>query len=645
MAGESVAKPCFIAKSSIFESVKKRYSKSLFVICCFIGLFSNEMNGQLGFCGGNSGAPIFMEDFGTGLTDGPGLPAGITSYFFTTGEPSDGQYTISSTTNYFDWADVADRTPGDTNGKSFIVNASFTAGEFYRRTVTGLCENTSYEFSAWLINLLPQSGCEGAGIPVNVRFQIWDETDTDLLAQGDTGDIPNRNSPEWEQYALVFKTLSGQTSVILKMRNNANGGCGNDLAIDDISFSSCGDAITLTDEQNETGILVCEGQGAITRTLTATPDLLIFTSHAYQWQESDDQILWTDIPGANNSTFTTPELNTTTYYRAKVAEDAINLPNDLCNVLSDVFEIVLVPIPLPPASNGNINLCENEDIPLTVSVANGVRVNWYDAPTGGTLLVEDSIGYTPATSGTYYAESLSGSIDCPSETRTPLIYTINQIPQLVDETMELCQGSILILSADLDNVTFQWNSGENTKEISIASVGEYSVRVTNPEGCSNTKMISVVPVEVPIIAKIESDGSDIFIDLENTGDFEFALDGGAFQASPAFRTILGGRYIVNIRYGNNCGVVSQEYIHLVIPKFFTPNADGNNDLFIAEGLEFFSSYELFIYNRFGQLLKYGGQNTPSWDGNFNGAAMPSGNYWYSLRVEDTLRRGYFVLKR
>jgi len=625
--------------------VKKSCSESLFILCCIIGLFSNATSAQLGFCQGNSGAPIFTEDFGTGLTDGPALPAGTTSYVFTTGSPSDGQYTISSTTNYFDWANIRDRTPGDTNGKSFIVNASFTAGEFYRRTVTGLCENTSYEFSAWLINLLPQSGCEGAGIPVNVRFQIWDETDTDLLAQGDTGDIPNRNSPEWEQYALVFKTLSGQTSVILKMRNNANGGCGNDLAIDDISFSSCGDAITLTDGQNQAGTISCEGQGAITRTLTATPDFSIFTNHDYQWQESDDQILWTDIPAANNSTFTTPTITTSTYFRAKVAEDAINLSNDLCHVLSDVFEILIVPTPLPPVSNGDVSLCENENTPLSVSVPTDVRVSWYDAPTGGTLLAENSTSYTPTTSGTYYAESLRGSIDCPSETRTALTYTINQIPQVVDETIEICDGSTVILSSNLGNVTYQWSTGETTEEISIAAPGEYSVMVTNPEGCSNTKNISVIPVTVPIITEIRSDGSNILIALANTGEFEFALNNGVFQESAVFETILGGRYTVNIRYGDNCGVVSVEFIHLVIPKFFTPNADGNNDLFIPQGIEFFSSYDLFIYNRFGQLLKNGGQNTASWDGTFNGAPMPSGNYWYSLQVEETVRRGYFVLKR
>ncbi|MFD0798957.1 T9SS type B sorting domain-containing protein [Maribacter chungangensis] len=623
-----------------------RCSKLLFLLFCSLGFFTNDLSAQLGFCTGNSGTPIFTEDFGTGLTDGPALPIGTTNYLFTTGTPADGEYTISSTTDYYDWANVADHTPGDTNGRSLIVNASFTAGEFYRRTVTGLCENTTYEFSSWLINLQPTNpGCDGIPIPINVRFQIWDETDTDLLAQGDTGNIPNSNSPEWEQYALVFKTLPGQTSVILKMRNNANGGCGNDLAIDDISFSSCGDTITITDEQNETALISCEGQGGITAELEATPDGTIFTNFAYQWQESTDQLIWTDIPGENTSRLVTSPIITTTYFRTKVAEDPVNLSNDLCNVLSDVFEIVVIPTPPPPVSNGDISQCENEETPLTVSVAGDARVNWYDAPTGGTLLLEDSPSYRPAATGTYYAESVAGSIGCISTLRTPLTYTVNQIPQVTDETIEICNGSSVVLSADLENMSYAWSTGETTEEILITTAGEYTVVVTNSEGCSNTKTITVRPATQPIISNIISNGADISIDLENEGQFEFALGNGPFQTSPEFYGIQGGRYTVNIRFGNNCGIISQEFIHLVIPKFFTPNADGNNDVFIPQGLEFFSSFELSIFDRFGQLLKNAGADNPSWDGTFNGAQMPSGNYWYRIQIQDTVRNGYFVLKR
>ncbi|MDP5062024.1 MAG: lectin, partial [Maribacter sp.] len=354
--------------------------------CCCI----TSLQAQLGFCGGNSGDPIFTEDFGSGTTDGPELPSGTTTYNFTTGTPNDGDYTISSTTNYFDWLSIEDHTPGDSNGKSFIVNASFTAGEFYQRQVTGLCENTTYEFSSWLINLQIAGSCDGNSIPVNVRFQIWDQTDTNMLAQGDTGSIPGIGTREWKQYALVFKTAPGQTSVILKMRNNSNGGCGNDLAIDDILFRSCGDNVTIATAANEASLVVCEDQGGVSRALTATPDSSVFSSHAYQWQQSADQQTWVDISGENSAILNTPAVTTTTYFRTKIAEDIVNVNNDLCNVVSDVFDITVLPIPTAPISNGDVDICESELGILSVNTQNAYSINWYDAAIGGNLILADN---------------------------------------------------------------------------------------------------------------------------------------------------------------------------------------------------------------------------------------------------------------
>jgi gliding motility-associated-like protein len=261
------------------------------------------------------------------------------------------------------------------------------------------------------------------------------------------------------------------------------------------------------------------------------------------------------------------------------------------------------------------------------------------------LLIENSNNYQSTVAGTYYAESVSGPINCISETRTPITLTINSIPQIEDETIVFCEGEITTLSADIDNANYLWNTGEITKEISITTQGEYIVEITNAQGCTATKQITVAPANIPVISDIRSDGSTILITLENSGTYEFALGSGAFQSSPIFENIPGGLYTISINYGDNCGTVSQEYIHLVIPKFFTPNSDNTNDLFVVEGLELFSSFELSIFNRFGQLLKNTNQDNPTWDGTLNGNLVPADTYWYQLTIEGTTRNGYFTLKR
>lgn len=616
------------------------------VLLFLIGIFQNTY-AQLGFCSGNSGDPIFTEDFGDGSTIGPRLPTGVTSYNFTTGIPNDGSYTISNNTNYFDWHNSSDHTPGDVNGKMLIVNASFTAGQFYKTAISGLCENTSYEFSAFLLSLAATgNGCGVGLIPVNVKFQIWDDTDTTLLASGDTGDLFDTSSPVWTPYGLVFKTESGQTSVILKMINNGSGGCGNDLAIDDIVFKSCGDFISLTNDPGENIIAQCADDGIIvSTTLSATPDFSIYNTHAYQWQESLDSMNWVDILGETGDTYTTPTLVNSRFFRVKVAEDPINVSNALCNVVSETFSALIVPIADPPSSNGAVSACANTLRPLTVSVPSDQVVNWYDAPSGGNLLLENSASFTPTSSGTFYAAASSNLTDCFSLTRTPLNYTIYELPIVTDENLLLCENVPIILMAGVSNVTYQWNTNETTENIEIVTPGIYTMTATNPNGCSVTKTITVEQIDQPVFDTIISDNENIIVSTINSGKFEYALDNGSFQDSPVFELVQGGLYTVSVRGQNNCAPVTQEFLHFVIPKFFSPNGDSFNDVFIIQGLEFFTTVEVQIFDRYGMLIKQSSSTSFTWDGSFNGQTLPSSDYWYLITTDERQFKGHFTLKR
>lgn len=621
--------------------------KLLFVFLCFCFAFQN-LNAQLGFCSGNSGDPIFTEDFGSGTTPGPALAPGITTYNFIAGQPNDGSYTIaSSSANFFDWHNTGDHTPGDTNGKMLIVNASFNAGEFYKTSITGLCENTSYEFSAFLLNFATTNGFCGSNlIPVNVKFQIWDDTDTTLLASGDTGNLFATSAATWTPYGLVFRTEPGQTSVILKMINNGSGGCGNDLAIDDIVFKSCGDVIELTDTTGDNSIAQCEDEGVIvSTTITATPDNSIFNSHFYQWQESPDGINWTDIAGETTNSYTTPTILDARFFRVKVAEDLINVSNALCNVVSEPFSAILLPFANAPISNGDVSTCANLPKPLIAIAPDDEFVNWYNAPVGGNLLQENSASFFPTTSGTYYAAASSTLVDCFSLTRTPITFTLFDLPELTDEEQFLCENTSISLSSSLTNVTFEWSTGETTSTIQVDLPGEYSLEVTNMNGCSATKIFTVTQINQPIIDTIISDNEDIIVSTSNEGLFEYSLDNGPFQASPVFELIEGGLYTVKVRGFNNCPEVSQEFIHFVIPKFFTPNGDFVNDAFIIQGLEFFNAVEVRIFDRYGKLMAQSNSTSFSWDGRFNNTLLPSSDYWYHIQTENQEYKGHFALKR
>lgn len=83
----------------------------------------------------------------------------------------------------------------------------------------------------------------------------------------------------------------------------------------------------------------------------------------------------------------------------------------------------------------------------------------------------------------------------------------------------------------------------------------------------------------------------------------------------------------------------------VFPDFFTPNGDGYNDLWSPVSSNENPIDTIYIYNRFGKLLK-SIERGQSWNGTYNGKNLPSDDYWYrALFDNDQVVTGHFTLKR
>jgi hypothetical protein len=154
-----------------YWKVKNTWIFSAF-ICCLMNIFSLAVNAQ---CTGSLGDPIFKETFGDAGTTakprlGPPLASGTTTYTYyspgTAGRPTGpypGQYTISNTTRGYNntyFVDRPDHTTGTGTGYCMVVDANATPDQFYQRTITGLCAGTTFEFSAWIMNINPD------GLPI-----------------------------------------------------------------------------------------------------------------------------------------------------------------------------------------------------------------------------------------------------------------------------------------------------------------------------------------------------------------------------------------------------------------------------------------------------------------------------------------------
>ncbi|HVE61212.1 MAG TPA: hypothetical protein VNA26_05305, partial [Chitinophagaceae bacterium] len=156
--------------------------------------------------------------------------------------PTDGYYVYTPyTTDCFagDWFTLTeDHTPGDVNGNMMLVNASPRSGTFLTTTLTGLKSNTTHEFGVWIMNVCKISDkCPFPLLPdITVRLQT---TEGKIIAQFNTGKVVRHKVPHWRLYRAFFTTPPSETAIVLIMTNNAPGGCGNDFAVDDITFSEC----------------------------------------------------------------------------------------------------------------------------------------------------------------------------------------------------------------------------------------------------------------------------------------------------------------------------------------------------------------------------------------------------------------------
>ncbi|SFC05059.1 gliding motility-associated C-terminal domain-containing protein [Zunongwangia mangrovi] len=608
-------------------------------------LISYSSFAQLGFCDGSKGDPIFQFDFsGSGQSFQQ-----YTSYNLVSQSPEDGSYTVSSNLDIQSdtWHNFFPQTT-ESNGNAMIVNASYEAGLFFEIKIPDLCENTTYEFSAFLMNIYDRSSnvCGGGGIPINVRFEIWDETNTELINGGDTGDITSTTSPQWDRYGLTFQTEEGQEKVILKIFNNGEGGCGNDLAIDDIIFRSCGDLTVIESMETETSeIGLCEENSPGTYTLTATPDNAVYQDHFYQWQSRLEGEEFTDIPGATNQEYTTSNITETTYYRVKVAEDAVNLNSSLCSSASAEFTIRFLQSPTPPTGS-NLEWCDNlGPATLTANATGEQQIAWYDAEFGGNRIGEGT-SFQTETAGIYYAEAYYEDYDCEVSTRTAITLTINQAPVVEDEVLQICLDGTLILDAAMPNLNYNWSTGETTPQISIDNPGTYTVELITAELCSSTKTFEVSLIDDAEIAEINSNERNVSIIPENEGEFEYSLDGINFQSSNTFQNIEGGIYTAFMRDLANCKTVSMEFPHIVLPKLITPNGDGYNDNFHLNGVEYFPASVIAIFDRYGSLITTGNGEGFEWDGSYQGNQLPKGDYWYRIKIADFDEiKGHFSLMR
>ena len=231
----------------------------------------------------------------------------------------------------------------------------------------------------------------------------------------------------------------------------------------------------------------------------------------------------------------------------------------------------------------------------------------------------------------------------------------------------MCEGSTIlsvvfdagILTPEIaSDFTYQWSTNEKTPTITVSKEGEYTVIVTNKSGCTalhkSILSLSYLAKINSIIIKDLRATNNIIIDVINPSDYQYMLqfENGTstpFQNSPIFENVPGGFHELKILNKNfNCEYVTRKVAVLDAPKFFTPNNDGINDYWNLNGISssYYKNAVVYIFDRYGKLLKQISPSSKGWDGIYNGFPLASDDYWFSVKLEDGREaRGHFSLKR
>jgi gliding motility-associated-like protein len=210
------------------------------------------------------------------------------------------------------------------------------------------------------------------------------------------------------------------------------------------------------------------------------------------------------------------------------------------------------------------------------------------------------------------------------------------------------------------NYSYEWKkdgvilNSETNSTLNVNSNGTYLITVSTPSGCSRTRTIQVTTSDIATINSVTiidlTDNNSVTINASGKGIYEYSLDApvGPFQTSNLFENVAAGIHDLYVIDTNGCGTITETVAVIGVPKFFTPNGDGFNDFWNVKGVNniFNSKSIIYIFDRYGKLLKQILPSSQGWDGTINGEPMPTDDYWFTVKLEDDREaKGHFSLKR
>ncbi len=390
---------------------------------------------------------------------------------------------------------------------------------------------------------------------------------------------------------------------------------------------------------------------------TSTTISLSGSTGSIQWQQSADGSpgSWVNVTGGSGgttSTYTTPNLSTTTYYKALLTSGTC------ASQYSDTALVIVSPVPVGgTATAANSSICGNASTTISVIGSTG-SIQWQqsDGSPGSWVNVTGGSGGTTATYTTpnlsittYYRVVVKSGVCAAANSSIALviIYTPSVGGTAIAFPASICYNTTTNVTLTGYNGNIQWQQSNDTTIASnwiditgattdvlvtpnLKATTYYRAIVTNA-GCPLTLIkssIATVMVKAKVNFSLRSDtlicqGTEFFIKAPS-GFTDYTWQDNSKGSQ--YLVLRAGTYIVKAVAPNGCIVTDTVVISNCnknfLPDIFTPNKDGKNEYFVIQGI--LPNSSLAVYNRWGTLV----YSSDNYDNSWDGEGATDGIYYY-----------------
>ncbi len=235
--------------------------------------------------------------------------------------------------------------------------------------------------------------------------------------------------------------------------------------------------------------------------------------------------------------------------------------------------------------------------------------------------------------------------------------------KLLNRDSLLCPGKTITLQASPGFNPYLWQDGTPSQSYSVTTPGFYRVSGTSYCGIHSADSITITypdtTLQLPAtqtICKYDTAYVLLPADVSNI-NWQPATNALLNNKTLRLYPTLNTSYTVTAERLANCPITETTEVLVktcpqivFIPNSFTPNGDGLNDRFRAMPVRPVQSFQLAVYNRYGQKLFETTDPVIGWDGTLKGRQQPAGGYTYYCRYRfagttERSEQGYFLLIR